>query len=217
MSLSLVPPLSGGFQYKEVAASNSAPVCVIYSTNVESLQITGPGAATVVATGVLNGKAAQLTFEALEDNVNGDWIRITARASGLLTIIYQQAGKLVKGDITVIGSPLTTAYARGCGTIRVNAELGTFNFSAQEVGSVVKGTIDYAVYGASNSSVLARPAVRICGAVTVLTVTGNTATLLGKGTLNGSTGPDRGRCRRQFGIDDAGDWHASCHAKRLQH
>lgn len=138
--------LSGGLGYREMSSSSGSfvPSNYLYAREIKELEITG-NTATVVAAGIFNGQDAKITFEGLDDNPCGDWIRITAEPSGLLPYIWSVEGGLTFGDIKIWQNPVPDAYAKGEGAIEIernwidsdSVRLGLFKFYAEPIGPSV--------------------------------------------------------------------------------
>lgn len=180
--------LSGGIRYTEITPDGRRGA-VIYSQSIDDLGI-DRGSAIIKATGYWNGIASKLTVEVL-DAAAGDRFRIIAEPistpTGPTFLPYDQGGPLTRGDIVVFNASQTPdAYAKGYGTIDLSPVLGRFEFGAAKSGDNVKGSIGYMELNPIAASPIARPRIAIyCPSVQTLTVTGNTAVLTGKGTLNG--------------------------------
>lgn len=177
--------LLGGFRYQEVGLASSIRGNVILSKTITSLTVSG-NTATILADGYWNNMPATIKIEVLDDNPSGDWFHITAVPKGPLTIIYDQAGGVIKGDIVVYGGA-SNSFANGYGTIAVsNTNIGKFKFEATSVGGIVRGSLNYAEYSPIASTAFTRPPISIfLPAVQYLRVEGNTAVFGGVGKLNG--------------------------------
>jgi hypothetical protein len=178
--------LYGGFRYAEYSSDGTSnrPMHIIYSKAVTSLTVVG-GRARVQAVGFWDGMVSDLTIEVIDGAPGVDWFHIVARPRGPLTIIYDKAGELVKGDIVVFGATPTPGRTAGKGAIQVGQNVGTFEFRAQQTSTGVGGYAYYAEIGQNTSSTV-RPPVRISlPAVQRISIVGRTAVFGGKGTLNG--------------------------------
>lgn len=177
--------LVGGFRYVEVGPTSSAPVCVIFSRMITGLTFNGNNYAKVTAVGYWNGMLSDITVMALDDNPSGDNFHITAKPRSPLTIIYDEGGGLIKGDLVVYNNAPTGA-AKGAGTIQVNKNIGKFAFTARNTLTGPTGNVYYVEFSPTATSVVVRPPVVIyLAAIGSLDVTGFTATIKGRGTFNG--------------------------------
>ncbi len=178
--------LYGGFRYSEMSSSATNAGHVIYSKVIKELIVTG-NTATIKAEGYWNRMPANITIEVLDDNPSGDWVHITAVPQGPLTIIYQAAGGLIKGDITVYGPPVQECYAKGFGFIQpsIAGNAGKFRFESVRVGNAVKGYAYYNEYSTILSAIQKPPVSIYLPAVEYLDVKGNVAVLGGVGKFNG--------------------------------
>lgn len=136
--------LFGGFRYQELRPDGTRGQ-VIYSQAVTGLRVLG-NTATVDAVGYWNNMLCDLTIEALDD-LSDDWSHITARPRGPLTIIYDQAGGLIKGDLQVFSAPRAPDIrTSGSGMIGASSTtVGRFAFRAEKTSGAVRGTISGAV------------------------------------------------------------------------
>lgn len=184
--------LTGEFRYTEVSPTGTRPVCIIYSQRLTSVDVRG-NFATVKAVGFWNGIASNLLIEALDDNPSGDWLHVQAiPINSMLPVQYNAAGGVFRGDLVVYAAPPVTGYANGEGTIAVPnsasivPNIGKFAFKAQSTSAGVQGAIAYTEYTPTAATAIQRPKAAIyVPQVQSLVITGNTAVLKGKGTLNG--------------------------------
>ncbi len=181
--------MNGGFRYTEVnpVSPSVRPITVIYSQRLLSIDVRG-NFATVKAVGLWNGMPSNLLVEVLDDNPSGDWMHIRAiPIKSMLPVIYDAAGGVFKGDLTVFSSPAITGYAVGEGAIGFadRNSIGKFAFKAEVTNAGVRGTISYAEYAPFASAITRPRAIIYVPMVQSLEITGNTAVLKGKGTLNG--------------------------------
>jgi len=177
--------LFGGFKYKEMSPDAATRGAIIYSQAITALKIEG-NHAWINAVGYWNGMWSDLMVECIDD-LNDDWFHIVARPRSPLTIIYDEAGGVIKGDIVVYStSPPADCFAKGEGTIAVLKNIGKFSFRAEKVGGVVKGSVYYVEHNPMIMAPTIRPRVRIyLPAIERFQVVENRAIMTGRGTLNG--------------------------------
>lgn len=179
--------ISGGFRYKEYSTDNRITDAgsIIYSQSISSLQVS-EGYAVVKAVGYWNAALSDITVEARDLGQGNDWFRITAVPRGMLTVLYDASGYLIKdsGDIVIVGGTITAGYAKGDGVISLGRALGRFKLAAELTNAGVNGYVHYVE--AVNTINTARGVVRIyLPAVQTMDITETTAVLSGRGTLNG--------------------------------
>ncbi len=180
--------LYGGFQYKE-ASPTIRRATFIATKAITEMKIEG-NFAVIKAVGTWNGRPANLTIEALDDNPSGDWFHITAQPLGPATIIFDRSGGVIKGDIVVFSQPPPpNMFAKGAGMIAVkNATYGKFQFSASSIRGMIDGGLMYAEISPllAPTPTVIQPLVRIqMPKVEKLAVDAHTAVFAGRGTFNG--------------------------------
>lgn len=189
--------LFGGLKWVEAVPSsttaNTTRPNVVVTKEVKSLRFLAANHIVVEAVGYWNDRLSNIRFEALDD-LAGDFVHVTATTivptgSRMPTMIYDKSGGVAKGNVAVFGKPLSGNFSKGSGTISVSSTLpliGQFNFSAQSAPSGTSGVLQYAVINPLAMSPIIRPAIMIqVRKFNVLKVDGNTAIMVGPGTLNG--------------------------------
>ena len=189
----------GYFRYWEMSATADSyrRGNYVYTKEIRSLSVTG-NTAVVEAYGVFNNQPANLTFEGLDDNPSGDWIRITAAPIGPLPYIWSVAGGLASGDICVWHAPPGVAFAKGHGAIAIQdlplgvaPRKGFFSFYARppgtnSVSAYKQGYLFFTDGCPTPASAADHKFVRICvRRLHSVVIDGHKATMSGKGTMNG--------------------------------
>ena len=175
--------LYGGLKFTESVNTGTRGHAIV-STRI--LELTAAGnTATVKAEGYWNNMPAWITVEVLDDNFSGDWFHVTAVPKGPLTILYDAAGGLLKGDVSVYVKPAKEYYAKGFGYITANTNIARFQFSAEQRGGVVSGSAHYLAYPVNSTGAARLPINIYLPKLSYFTVEGNTALLGGMGTFNG--------------------------------
>lgn len=191
--------LSGYFQYYEKASTGSVNYRknYLYTRQITSLVVTG-NMAVVRAIGYYNGKLADLTFEGLDDNPSGDWVRITAAPQGMLPYQWSVSGGVANGDVTIWSAPAPQQYAKGEGVIAIQYDRasiapreGYFSFYVEpsRTDSIYpyNGTLTYTDACIRPVTSLDRRPVSIyVPRIDWASFDGYTVTMRGKGTINGT-------------------------------
>lgn len=191
--------LTGYFQYYERANAGSVYYRknYVYTKQITSLQVTG-NTAIVRATGIFNNQPANLTFEALDDNPSGDWVRITATPQGMLPYTWSVAGGVASGDVTIWSAPAPQLYAKGEGVISIQYDRmsiapreGYFSFFVEpsKTDSIYSynGTLTFTDACIRPATYADRMPVRVyVPRIDWASFVGTTVTMRGKGTINGS-------------------------------
>ena len=168
----------------------------LYARQITSLIVTG-NTAIVRAAGYFNGQPANLTFEGLDDNPSGDWVRITATPQGMLPYTWSVAGGVANGDITIWSAPAPQLYAKGEGVIAIQYSRmsiapreGYFSFFVEpsKTDSIFpyNGTLTFTDACIRPVTYADRIPVRIyVPRIESASFSGTTVTMRGKGTYNG--------------------------------
>jgi len=177
----------GSVNYREVTPSGKL-LKYAYTTKLDFVKFDGRKA-HIEADGIANGYPARILFDVEDNGPVGDFFRINANGR-MLTVNYIYAeGKLVLGGLEVWQKPVPTAVAAGNGAIALPtpfghpARFGVFSFKAQ-MGSA--GPVGYIRYTDQPYSRYNWNGTRIeVFRLEKFHAEGNTATLAGRGWLNG--------------------------------
>lgn len=179
--------LIGGFRFTEVTPTGQR-LSVVFSKQIVDLQING-NVGTVKAVGYWNNMLSDITLIALDD-LNDDNLHIIAQPRGMLPVIYERQGGVIKGDIVVYGPPPSPdVYTKGYGAIAIPfgtaRNIGRFRFDAVSIGGQVRGSLYYAEWRENATSIERPPVCIYLPRVQFLRVEGNVAVFGGPGSFNG--------------------------------
>lgn len=185
----------GGFLWTELRP-NGARNTYVVARKILGTKFTSSNYAIIQAEGLLNGRPATITIEALDD-LDMDWIHVHAQPTDSKLPDYDKAGGVARGGIVIWHRPAVTAEVKGAGSIKIErrgvptplaqmAHTGNFVFSAANTSDGTTSTLLFQELSPLTQVSVLRPIALVhIPKVTSLRIEGNLAYIQGPGLLNG--------------------------------